>query len=346
MNRKLAFQHSLVVCIGILAGAAALSTALGATARAAEIVPFRTINMSPLALIHPAPAAGSARLLAPRETEVTLIADAANNFAVDSTANESVHLDGETYRVALDLRYGVTPWFEAGIQVPFIGTSGGALDSFVEGFHKVFDFNNGDRDKYPQDELLFSYHRDGTERLHYDDGGFGIGDVRLNAAVRLHEGTGESRTSLALRGSLKLPTGESGRLRGSGGTDFALWLTGSTDLPVGEWGHLTFFGAGGGMVMGDGDVLADQQRNAAGFGTLGFGWSPASWIALKVQGDWHSAFYRASGLRELRTDTITITSGGTIAFSDRTALDIGVVEDASVKTAPDVVFHLALSHRF
>jgi hypothetical protein len=38
--------------------------------------------------------------------------------------------------------------------------------------------------------------------------------------------------------------------------------------------------------------------------------------------------------------------GGTIAFSDKTTLDIGVVEDIIVKTAPDVVFHFALSRRF
>lgn len=344
MNRKLSYSLSVSACIGTLS--AALTLSLGTAASAAEIVPFRTINMSPLALIHAVPATGSSRLLAQGGGEVTVIAEAANNFAIDSNISESVHLDGETYRAAVEFRYGLTPWLEAGILVPFIGISGGALDGFVEGFHKVFGFNNGGRNDYGRDELLFSYNREGINRLHYDDGGFGLGDIRLNAGVKLHEGTGEARTSLALRGSLKLPTGESDRLRGSGGTDVALWLTGSSDVPLGGWGHLTFFGGGGGMVMEDGDVLADQQRNTAGFASLGFGWSPASWIALKVQGDWHSAFYGQSSLRELGTDTITITSGGTIAFSERTALDIGVVEDVSVKTAPDVVFHLALSHRF
>ena len=38
--------------------------------------------------------------------------------------------------------------------------------------------------------------------------------------------------------------------------------------------------------------------------------------------------------------------GGTLHFSDRTALDIGVSEDLVVKTAPDVVFNFALRHQF
>jgi hypothetical protein len=38
--------------------------------------------------------------------------------------------------------------------------------------------------------------------------------------------------------------------------------------------------------------------------------------------------------------------GGTLHFSERTALDLGVAEDLIIKTSPDVVFHFSLRHRF
>jgi hypothetical protein len=99
------------------------------------------------------------------------------------------------------------------------------------------------------------------------------------------------------------------------------------------------------MGMTRGDVLADQQRNVAAFGTLGFGWGPAEWIALKAQVSGHTPFYQ-SDLRELGKDALQLIVGGTIAFSAQTSLDIGVSEDIIVRTSPDVAFHLALKRLF
>jgi hypothetical protein len=106
------------------------------------------------------------------------------------------------------------------------------------------------------------------------------------------------------------------------------------------------FGGGGILGMTKGNVLPDQQQNVVAFGSLGAGWHPLAWLTLKVQFDGHTAFYKDSDLVELSAGSVQIVMGGTLHFSDRTALDIGVSEDLVVKTAPDVVFHLALHHRF
>jgi hypothetical protein len=98
--------------------------------------------------------------------------------------------------------------------------------------------------------------------------------------------------------------------------------------------------------MTESDVLPDQQRNVVAFGSLGAGWRPLSWLVLKVQFDGHTAFYKDSDLVELSSDSVQIVTGGSLIFSERTTLDIGVSEDLVVRTAPDVVFHFALSHRF
>ena len=150
----------------------------------------------------------------------------------------------------------------------------------------------------------------------------------------------------ALRASLKLPTGNSHRLLGSGSTDFALWLDASEDCKLPALGHLTGFGAVGGMVMSEGDVLKRQQRTLAGFASLGLGWSPISWFALKVQANGHTPLYQDSNLREVNKSSIQLVSGGTFAFTKNTSLDLGISEDVIVETSPDVVFTLTLRTLF
>ena len=334
---------------GVRAGVAAAGLALllpCTVAHSMEITPFRTGNMAPLVQIHGLPVPDSARILSQRKGEVSTVADLANNYAGDGKGNESVIFDGETYRFGLDLRYGLVPGVEAGIEIPFIAHSGGFLDSFIEGFHKAFGFTNGGREYAPRDRLLYRYETNGTDRFRIDDSNGGIGDIRLTGGMQLYDDRSEAPRRVALRGALKLPTGDSDRLRGSGSVDFALWLAASDDYRLGSWGHATIFANAGGTVMSQGDVLRDQQRHLAALATVGFGWSPADWMAIKAQSTWHSSLYGGSTLREISNDTLMMTGGGAFAFTERTFLDIAISEDMSVKTAPDVTFHLALRQRF
>lgn len=312
---------------------------------ALDVTPFYTWNQSPLIQIFGLPAAERAILLPHGRVEGLLAMDVASNFAHDETSRERILLDGENYRFTLALRYGLAPGIEAGIDIPYVGQGGGFLDSFIEGWHDFFNLPQGGRDEAPRNRLLYSYTKDGQSRLRSDDSSFGLGDMRLSGGVQLYNDGSANPRAVALRASLKLPTGESSELHGSGGTDFALWLTASDDYRL-SLGHFTLFGAGGGMVMGDGDVLPAQQRNLAAFGTFGFGWAPVEWIAFKTQASGHTAFYRDSELRELSSSGLQLLIGGTLAFSQETSLDIGVSEDIAVNTSPDVAFHLGLRRRF
>jgi hypothetical protein len=100
------------------------------------------------------------------------------------------------------------------------------------------------------------------------------------------------------------------------------------------------------MAMTDGNVLKNQQRNLAGFGTLGFGWGPARWIDFKAQISGHTAFFKGSDLPELGNPALQLIVGGTIHFPGKTSLDIGMSEDIARHTSPDVGMHLALRKRF
>ena len=311
-----------------------------------EITPFYTQNQSPMAQIFGLPAAGDAAVLAKGRFSALLATDVASSFAQDNSSREDILLDGENYRFTLALRYGITDRIEAGIDIPYVGQGGGFLDSFIIGWHKFFGLPEGGRTEAPRNRLLYTYSKNGQNRLLINDSDFDIGDIRLYGGIQLYNYKAKNPRSVALRASVKVPTGDSRELHGSGGTDFSLWLTASDDYQLPAWlGHFTLFGAAGGMGMTRGDVLRDQQRNVAAFGTLGFGWGPAEWIALKAQVSGHTPFYQ-SNLRELGKDALQLIVGGTLAFSSQTSLDIGVSEDIIVRTSPDVAFHLALKRLF
>jgi hypothetical protein len=310
-----------------------------------EIRPFQTQNQSPVVQIFGLPAISDSRILPAGSKELTLVLDIANHYVDDSARNERITLDGETYRLDLAGRFGIGNRLELGFEIPYIFQGGGVLDGFIENYHSTFGFPQGGRDQAPKGRLLFNDQRNGANLFRIDQSKSGIGDLRLTAGFQLYQDDTESPRALALRTSLKLPSGDSDELHGSGSTDLALWLTASQGwkTTIGLW---EIFGGGGVLGITKGNVLPDQQQNAVAFGSLGAGWHPLAWMTLKVQLDGHTAFYKDSDLVELSSDSVQIVTGGTLHFSDRTALDIGISEDLVVKTAPDVVFHFALRHRF
>ncbi len=316
------------------------------SAECVEITPFYTYNQSPLIQIHGLPAIDNASLVPIGRLGMLLSVDAANNFTIDSNTRENITLDGETYRFTLAARYGIARGFEVGLDIPYVAHSGGFMDGFIEDFHHFFGFPNGGRESAPRDRLLYHYASTYNDGINLSDSTSGVGDIRLTGAMQLYRKGDDAPRAVALRASLKLPTGNSHRLLGSGGTDFALWLDASEDYRLPALGHLTGFGAVGGMVMSEGDVLKRQQRTAAGFASLGFGWSPINWFALKVQANAHTPIYQNSSLREVNESSVQLVSGGTFAFTQNTSLDLGISEDVLVDTSPDVVFTLTLRTMF
>jgi len=309
-----------------------------------DIVPFQTTNRAPMVEIFGLPTPGTAILLDSGQNAAELDLDTVQNFNHADKGDEILFMDGETYRLNLSLRRGIKPGFEAGIEIPYLWHRGGFLDDFIENWHDTFGMPQGGRDKYPQDQLRYSYIKNGKQEVLVDKNAQGLGDIRLRAAWQISRSEEGPPRGLALHASLKLPTGDSDDLLGSGSTDLALWLSGThgsswRDMGVALFGHLGLLG------MTDGDVAEGQQNNLVGFAMLGGGWQPYSWLVLKLQFDTHTPFYD-SDLRELGNVAGVLTVGGDVALGEHTALELGVAEDVITDTAPDVVFRLALRTRF
>jgi hypothetical protein len=310
-----------------------------------DVTPFNSQNQSPFVRIFGLPSAGSAMVLPQGRKEAQVTLDHSSSYLDDEYIGEHLVIDGETTRLTLAGRYGLSRNVEVGIEIPYVYHGGGFLDNAIIDYHDRFGFSPGKRDQAPVNRLLFRYRRNGMDQLKIDSSRGGLGDVVLTAGLQLYNDAAPYPRAVALRAGIKLPTGDSDSLFGSGSTDLSLWLTGSDDfkLPLGSG---ALFAAAGIMAMTEGDILPEQQRNWVGFGTVGVGWKPISRLAIKVQMDGHTPLYEESSVKHLSANAGQLLIGGTFGLSERTSLDMAVSEDIIVDTAPDVAFHFNIRTLF
>ncbi len=334
MIKRFAYSAAALTCLILFTSSFSL----------AQSIPFSTPNQSPLIAVYGLPSVDGAKIAAKHEGAVNLTLDLASNYVTNDNSRETIVLDGESLCLTIAARYGIGRNLELGIDVPMWVAGGGFLDGFIEGYHSTFGFPNGGRELAPRNRLLYDYRKDGQTLLHLERSGQGLGDIRFTGGWQVYSSTDQNR-QVALRAALKLPTGDTDALFGSGSVDLALWLMGGTDHHF-ALGKLSLFGAGGLMGLTRGKVLPDQQRSLVGFGTLGLGFQPTGWLELKIQTNAHTSFYSDSDLTQINAPSAQLTMGGALHFSPQTSLAIGVTEDVVVGASPDVVFHLSLQHRF
>ena len=317
----------------------ASGSSIAASHTTQAVTPFFTSNQSPIIQIHALPAIESAGVLAEGRSRYRLVNDLASNFTTKQKNNESVIFDGETGRTTFAYAQGFGRGLEWGVQIPYVNHDPGSLDTFIEDWHDFFRLPQGGRDSAVHDRLLYQYQDNGVTKLQLDKRTAGIGDVRLTGAWQWPDA--DKATRLALRAALSLPTGDSDKLHGNGSVDAALWAT--ADRKDAWFGFSGSAYAGGGvLLMGDGDVLPDQQRRVALFGSVGAGARVLPWMTLKLQTDFHSPLYKNSKLDQINATAVQLIMGGDLQLSKHVQLDLAVGEDLTVKASPDVVFHVSL----
>ncbi|MBI3771589.1 MAG: DUF3187 family protein [Gammaproteobacteria bacterium] len=304
--------------------------------------PFAIRNQNPFIQIYGLPPMEPATITPSQHLHTQLIFDLANNSILNDSANESISLDGESYRLGLTFRRGLGDQREIGIEVPIVAHHNGMLDNFIEGWHRTFGLSNTERNKTPSNVLDYSYRRQGQELVAIRTNREGLGDIRLFAASGLYQAS-DQRREVTLRGSLKLPTGNSQRLMGSGSTDIALSVNGIDRNLSAQ--RITTYGQLGLLALSDSDILPTQQRHWVAFGGLGLNWHALASIDLKAQLDGHTPFYK-SELAQLSASSLQLTVGGTIYTGRSTSLDLGVGENLFSDTTPDFLVNVTVSHRY
>jgi hypothetical protein len=237
------------------------------------------------------------------------------------------------------MRRRVTDWLELGFDIPYLSHNDGFMDNMIEGWHDLLSISNTKRSG-PSNQLEFLYQRDGEDLYRLDSRTSGLGDIQLTAAIPLRNGQ-DGGSRLAIRSSIKLPTGDADELLGSGGTDFALGLywTGTSSL-LGR--RLELNGFGGGLVLGDGEVLHDIQNDFVAFGGGGASWQAWERIEFAAQFYAQQPFFD-SDVEELGGSSFQLTVGAVYRTHSNRRLRLAIVEDIAANATPDFAIHFSFS---
>ena len=224
------------------------------------------------------------------------------------------------------------------LEVPWLDQSGGDLDGAIDDWHDFWGMSDGGRSDVPRDVLDYRYASpEGGFSLQDDTSG--LGDVSL-ALSHVFYRDDSSAVSLAL--GYKFGTGDEDDFLGSGADDVfvALRFSGAqlSDLP------LSWHGQAGYLRAGDSDLLEGIQEQNLWFAGLALDWQFAQHWSLIAQLDSHAAPLH-SDLTGVGDDAVLGTVGARWYFAPQWSVDISVVEDIRVETAPDVTFQASLRYR-
>jgi hypothetical protein len=301
---------------------------------------FALRNQHPFLHIYGLPPLQGAVLAGRGNTEYGFDFTLVNNAEIKDTDTESIKLDGETYFADFRLRHRIHERLEIGVDLPFVKHASGVFDDAIFDWHDFWGISNSKRNGQNND-LDYRYSNNGSTERQITSSSSGIGDLQLSAAVPLTAGGGEGSRHVAMRFSLKLPTGDSADLHGSGAVDAALGLYAQDSATV-LGRDLAYLGFAGVLALGDGDILTEQQRSAVPYGGLAATWHATDRFGITGQLQAQGA-YIDSDLDELGGSSIQLAVGGIYriprhGISFRFALIEDVISDAT----PDFAIHLAV----
>ena len=257
-----------------------------------------------------------------------------NTLQEEDENGESLVIDAENYRYELGFNYRKDQWL-AQVNIPFVANSGGELDGLIDGWHDFFGLPEGDRDKFPKDELNIEYLRDGIEQFSQDSDTSGIGDLSIAIGF---ESQHETRYFIGI----ELPTGSESDFSGNEAVDFAIWV--SHEKRIDE--EMSVYGLLGLSFPADDGTLEGLIVDEIWVAQLGLEYRFTDNLVGIAQLDLHSETIKDSEL-DAFGESLQIQLGlGFLGLFENHRLDLFFSEDILVGTAPDITFGARLSTGF
>ncbi|MEP5567088.1 MAG: DUF3187 family protein [Halioglobus sp.] len=298
--------------------------------------PLYVKNLSPVAGLLGLPSQREAEVSAAGSFDLALHGGIASHYVSESNDSEYLNFDGETVRLALEARYAIADNWDLQLEAPWLDHSGGNLDSLIDGWHDFWGMSDGGRSNVPRDLLDYRYL--GSDDFSLQDDASGLGDITL---ALNHEFYSDERSSAAVVLGYKFGTGDEDEFLGSGADDVyvAVRFSGDhgNDLPLRWHGQLGYLHAG------EIDFIQNMQERDLWFAGLGLDWRISPSWSLLGQLDGHAA-PTDSSIDGLGEAAIMLSFGGRWRFAPQWALDLSIIEDVQVETAPDVTFQASLRY--
>jgi len=197
-----------------------------------------------------------------------------NLFDLSTTGNTLLDTDMELWRTAFVLGYGFGRHVDIRVELPFITTSGGFLDGFVQNFHHTFGFPNGGREQVADYRFSYRMSQSGVSLFNHDSQTFSLSDVVLRGKFFVPQSI-TLPIDLAVLPYIKFPTGQQSQGLSSGHLDGGLAV-----LAQKSWGGLSLTTQVGGVILGGHEDLDDFLR--AGFFSFGLSieYRIVQWLAI------------------------------------------------------------------
>ena len=257
-----------------------------------------------------------------------------NTLQEESERGENLVIDAENYRYELGFSYRKDQWL-AQVAIPWMANRGGELDGLIDGWHDFFGLPEGDRDKFPKDELNIEYLRDGIEQFSQDSDTSGLGDVSIAIG---YESQNQTRYFIGV----ELPTGSESDFSGNEAIDFGIWV--SREKRIDE--DMSLYGLLGISFPADDGTLEGLIVDEIWVAQLGLEYRFNENLVGTAQLDLHSATIDDSDL-DAFGESLQIQLGlGFLQLFENHRLDLFFSEDILVGTAPDITFAARLSTGF
>lgn len=233
-----------------------LGSGLAAGAQTASLNPDYGKPQGPIPLRDPRPAnllflqflPNNALPLPAGQVRLSLQLDLINNLLIPSPAlGATVVEDNEYQRITFSWRRGLPHNTEVAVYIPVEWRNEGILDGLIRAYHRFFDLpaNAEDdplgRDHWPNYRSLWQLVDAQGHVLVNQGNAFGLGETTF--IVKRSLTSVRSRGTLTVRFGLKLPTGNTAMLLGSGNVDEGLSLDGRYILGRNAILYLNFGGA-------------------------------------------------------------------------------------------------------
>lgn len=249
-------------------------------------------------------------------------------------SNEYLLIKGETARTDLMLFRGLENNWALGFHLSRISHDDQGLGGILGGSES----DAAGADGAPiGSKIAFLYRKNGEDLLNFSEGVSGLGDASVLLGYQWQR-EGDDRLALYLQ--FKFPTGNSDKLLGSGSVDYANWFTASTRL-TDRW---LLNGDFGFSLLGNGDILPDQQRNFVLFGGLGVEWQWKPRLRFKLQIDHHGSMFEHTDIQFF--DKVMMLSGGfSVHVANNYYADVAVSDDFFRGRSPDATVHFAIRYQ-
>lgn len=247
----------------------------------------------------------------------------------------------ETLRSALFLRYGLTDRLELSLEVPTIYRYRGFMEGAIEQVERLTTGLGGARERLDGTGFVFDVTRNGRTLFSGGDGEFGLGDVSLVAKWQATEDRGLMPT-VALRFGLKLPTGDEGRVFGSGHTDVGLGLALEKVLAT-RW--IAYLNVNGVFPTGKVSGLSLDPIFSSVI-ALEYLWTPR--FSMVLQFDYYSTPFSGTGLKVLDRGVTEVAAGFSYRLQDHILWQVYGVEnvDFITNSAADFTLSTLVTYRF